>query len=30
MENAPLVGVVKHKDEQKGVCALPIVLALGA
>jgi hypothetical protein len=28
IENAPLFGVVKHTDEQKGVCALPIVLAL--
>ena len=28
IENTPLVGVVKHTDEQKGVCALPIVLAL--
>jgi len=27
-ENAPLVGVVKRTDEQTGVCALSIVLAL--
>jgi hypothetical protein len=27
IENAPLVGVVKHTDERKGVCALPVVLA---
>jgi len=28
IEKAPLVGVVKHTYEQKGVCALPIVLTL--
>jgi hypothetical protein len=28
IENAPLVGVVKHTNEQTGVCAPPIVLAL--
>ena len=26
IENASMVGVVKHTAEQKGVCALPIVL----